>query len=142
MRNDIKELVKTAISGVSGIAAVYTHRPKIQNQFPAVVIHLPKADETRVSASAPIGKKKVVYTAQLEVFTIDQTPDGSGQVAFEDILDEIDIALRADPQFGGAVLAAGVEYIKTVVAPPQLVNGQNIAILAVKTFDITVMVTG
>lgn len=142
LREDLKNAVKNAISGVSGIQMIYTYRPKIQNVFPAIVISLPRADETRISTAAPIGKKKITYTAQLEIFTIDQTPDGSGQIDYDRILDDIDYALRQQPQLNGMVLASAIEYIKTVVAPPQLVNGQNIALLAVKTFDITVMVTG
>lgn len=142
MREEIKAAIEAQLTGTAGLKAVYTHRPKIQNAFPSVVIHLPKADETRVSATAPIGKKRIDFTAQLEIFTVDMTPDGSGQADFDVLLDAIDDKLRSDVTLGGAVLASGIQYIKTVVAPPQLVNGQNIALLAVKTFDVSVYVTG
>lgn len=144
MRNDVKKAIQTALTGTRGINAIYTRRQKItpQNAYPLVIISLPKSHEIRKSQTAPIGKKHIKFTAQLDVFSVDTTPDGSGQDAFEDVMDAIDAQLRLDPTFAGAVLAAGIEHIDTTLAPPTLVDGQNIALLCVKQFDVTVQVTG
>lgn len=144
MRNDVKKAIANALTGTKGINAIYTRRQKItpQNAYPLVIISLPKSHETRSSQTAPIGKKHIKYTAQLDIFSIDVTNDGSGQDVFEDVMDAIDAQLRLDPSFAGAVLSAGIEHIDTTLAPPTLVDGQNIALLCVKQFDVTVQVTG
>lgn len=144
MRNDVKKAIQVAIQKATGVKSVYTRRQKItpQNAYPLVIVSLPKSRETRTTQQAPAGKKHIKYTAQLDIFNIDTTPDGSGQDSFEDVLDAIDDQLRKDPTFGGAVLSAGIEHIDTTLAPPQLVDGQNIALLSIKQFDVTVQVTG
>jgi hypothetical protein len=144
MRNDVKNAIKNALVNTSGVKTVDTRRRKItpQTLFPLVIISLPKSKETRVSAQAPLGKKNNKMVGRLEIFNVDVTPDGSGQDLFEDLLDAIDEQLRKDPTLGGAVLSAGIEYIDTDVALPQLADGQNVALFAVKQFDVTVQVTG
>jgi hypothetical protein len=132
------------LTGALGVSKVFLYRPKERKQpeLPSVVIQLSQSKETRASASAPIGKKYVHYTCTLEIFEIDMTPDGSGALAFDDMLDAIDDKLRTDPTLGGVVLAATIEHITTTVAPPQLLDGQAVALLALKSFDITVLTTG
>jgi hypothetical protein len=142
MRKSVKDAIKTSLSDVTQLKFIGTFRPKIQNEFPACVISLPRADEKRASASAPIGKKRITYTAQLEIFTMDVTNDGSGALDFDDLLDAVDLALRKDVTLGGAVLSSTIEYIRTSVSNPQLVNGQTVALLAIKQFDVTVEVIG
>jgi hypothetical protein len=142
VRQTIKQALQTLLQNTPGIKAVNTYRRKLDNRFPIITIYLPKSDETRASASAPLGKKFLKFTAQLEIFTIDQSTDGSGQLEFDDLLDAVDQQLRSDVTLGGTVLASTIEFIKTNVSPPMLVNGQNVALLAVKQFDITVQVTG
>lgn len=144
MRIDVKKAIAVSLQNTEGIKTVYTRPRKntTQDAYPLIVIYLPKAKETRVSAQAPIGKKNVKMTARLEIFNIDLTPDGSGQDDFDSLLDAIDVQLRQDPTLGGEVLSAGIEHIDTDVLPPQLVNGQNIALFAIKQFDVTAQVTG
>lgn len=143
IRQDVKNAIINVIKQTPNVALVAGYRPKLttQQQFPAVFVALPKARETRRSASATFGKKHITFTAQLEVFTYDNSPDGSGQLSFDGLLDEIDNQLRKDPTLGGAVLAATIEYINTTVAPP-VANGQTLALLAIKQFDVTVEVIG
>lgn len=144
MRNDVKKAIASAIQNTSGITSVYTFPRKInpQTTYPLAIISLPKSHETRATSQAPVGKKFIKYTAQLDIFNIDTTSDGSGQTAFEDLLDALDSQLRSDPTLGGAVLAAAIEHIDTTLAPPQLIDGQNIVLLAIKQFDVLVQVTG
>jgi hypothetical protein len=144
MRNDVKNAIASAIQNAPGIRTVYTFSQKMtpQTAYPVAIVSLPKAHETRVSAQAPVGKKYIKYTAQLDIFNIDTTPNGTGQLAFEDLLDSIDSQLRLDPSLAGVVLGAAIEHIDTTLAPPQLVDGQNIVLLAVKQFDVLVQVTG
>lgn len=144
MRNDVKNAIASAIQNTSGINTIYTYPRKInpQTTYPLAIVSLPKSHETRVTAQAPVGKKYIKYTAQLDIFNIDTTPDGSGQKAFEDLLDALDSQLRVDPTLAGAVLGAAIEHIDTTLAPPQLVDGQNIVLLAIKQFDVLVQVTG
>jgi hypothetical protein len=143
MRNEVKEAIQNVLSNVPGVASIYGYRPnpKYITQFPTVIISIPKADEERLSASAPIGMKKVEFSAQIEIFAYDNSADGSGQQTFETLLDDIDAALRANPTLNGSVLSAGIDYLRTQVAAPQMVN-QSIALLAMKQFDVTVQISG
>lgn len=142
LRQQIKNAIKTLVSGASGVQAVYTYRPKIMSTFPAVVISLKQSNETRGTSPAPISKKFIEFTALLEISTLDKTPDGSGQLAFDDLLDAIDAQLRSDPTLGGNALGSTIKYIKTTVAPPIKANGEAILLAAVKQFDVLVQVTG
>lgn len=143
-RQSVKNAIKATIQDAVGVKSVFLYRPKEQEEtdFPSVVITLPKSKETRLTQSAPVGKKLIEFTAQLEVFTIDTTRDGSGALDFDDILDAIDAELRKDPTMGASVLSSTIDHITTNVAPATLVNGQNIALMAIKQFDVTVQVTG
>lgn len=144
IRTDVKNAIQGIVENAAGVSKVYTFRPKRMDQvdMPAVIVSLVKSKETRLTASAPFGKKEIEYTAQLEITTVDVTPDGSGQLVFDDLLDAIDAELRKDPQLGGIALGATVEYINTMVTPPQVVGGQNIVLLAIKQFDVSVQVIG
>lgn len=143
-RQSVKTAIQNVVKNATGVKTVKTFRPKlmVQTDLPMVVVSLAKSKETRLSASAPHGKKVIEYTAQLEISTVDVSNDGSGQLVFDDLLDAIDTQLRLDPTFGGVALGATVEYINTVVSPPQVVGGQNIILLAVKQFDFKVLVNG
>lgn len=136
IRRNIKTAVQTLLNSATGIKAVYTYKPKLMNQFPAVVINLKQSDEERVSSPIGQGKKRQEFVCSLEITMIDSSPDGSGQLTFDDALDAIDVKLRSDYTLGGTVLASAVEYIKTQVAPPIKVDGENVLLAAVKTFDI------
>lgn len=144
MRNDVKNAIAAAVRKATGITTVYTYSQKItpQTAYPVCFVSLPKAHESRGTAQAPVGKKFIKYTAQLDIFNIDTSPTGSGQTTFEDLLDSIDFQLRQDPSLGGVVLGAGIEHIDTTLAPPQLIDGQNIVLLSIKQFDVLVQVTG
>ena len=151
IRRDVKAAIAAILQSVTGVSSVYTYSPRITSQVenPRIVVHLSKSKETRISESAPIGKKKIDFTAQLEIYAQDLTPDGAGQVSFEAVLDDIDVALRQNLTLGnptingGILLAAGLESIDTTVAPPMLATGsQTILLLAVKQFDVLVQVTG
>lgn len=144
IRQDLKKTIQTTLQNTVGVGKVFTHRPKVmvQTDFPSIVINFPHTAEHRASANAPIGKKHIEFTAQLECATIDVSNDGSGQDEFDAFLDAIDDQLRKDPTLGGTVLSAAVKEINTVTTTPQLVNGQNIALLAIKEFDVTIQVTG
>lgn len=144
LRKSVKTAISNVVKSATGVNSVSLFRPKInvQTEMPLVVISLPKAKERRLTQSAPVGKKLIDYTAQLEVFLFDVTEDGSGALDFDDLLDAIDDKLRLDPTLGGAVLASTIEFITTSVAAPTLVNGQTVALLAIKQFDVTVQVTG
>lgn len=141
-RQDVKNAISNYLQNTPNVKYIGTFRPKQQSQFPSIVISLPKSKETRRSGQAPYGKKFVRFTAQLEVFTTDVSPDGSGQLTFDDLCDSIDSMLRQDPTLGGAVLSCAVEELNTTLAPPTLIQGQTIGLLAIKTFDVTVQVTG
>jgi hypothetical protein len=143
-RQDVKSAIKTTIADATGVKKVFTYRPKLMQQtdFPSVVISLPKSKEERLTQGAPYGKKIIEFTAQLEISTIDLSPDGSGQLGFDDLLDAIDAELRKDPTMGGAVLSATVDHINTITTPPQIVGGQNVVHLAIKQFDVSMQVTG
>jgi hypothetical protein len=144
LRRDVKTAVAELIGTVAGVKRSYTFRQKqqSQNDMPSVVVTIPKQRETRISASAPNGKKRIDFTVQLEVFTFDVSPDGSDSLIFDDLLDAMDASLRLDVTLGGAVHASTVEHITTSVMPPTMVNGQAVALMALKTFDVTVHTTG
>lgn len=142
IRNDIKNAIKNLVSQAAGVKAVYTYRPKLINTFPAVVVSLKQSNEERAGSPAPLAKKHIEFVAQLEISMIDTSPDGSGQLAFDDVLDAIDEKLRSDPTLGGTVLGSTIKYIRTNVAPPIKTNGEAVLLAAVKQFDVTVQVTG
>jgi hypothetical protein len=150
IRRDVKQAIANELMTATGLKNVYTYRRKmnVATEYPFLVIALPKSKETALTMSRPLGRKKLEFTAQLEIYYQDASPDGSGQLVFDDLLDAIDIQLRSQPNLNsapvghsGIVLASAVEHIDTTVAPPQLI-GQAIAMLAVKQFDVTVQVTG
>lgn len=141
-RQDVKNGISTYLKQTPNVKFVGTFRPKQQSLFPSIVISLPKTHEERVSGQAPYGKKKIEFTAQLEIFMLDQSGDGSGQLVFDDLVDSVDLMLRQDPTLGGVVLAAAVKELNTTIAPPQLLQGQTSGLLAIKTFDVCVYVTG
>ncbi|HDR8003427.1 hypothetical protein OWP19_23860 [Bacillus cereus] len=143
-RKLVKSVVKDVLKTTVGVKKIVEYRPKLlqQTDFPSIVITIPKAREERYSASAPYGKKIIKYTVSLEVTGVDVSPDGAGQLQFDDFLDAIDVELRKDPTFGGKVLSAGVEYIQTNTTAPQLLNGQTVGLLAIKQFDVSILTTG
>lgn len=140
-RRQIKSAIQTLVSQAAGVKAVYTYRPKLMNVFPAVVISLKQSDETRASSPVYLAKKNIEFVAQLEITMIDTTPDASGQLAFDDVLDAIDAKLRSDVTLGGTVLASGVEYIKTAVGPAVKADGENVVLTAIKQFDVRLQIT-
>lgn len=144
VRKDVKNAIQGIIQVAPGVKKVSTFRPKLlqQTDFPAVVISLPKAKETRLTASAPRGKKVIEFTAQLEISTVDLSNDGSGQLDFDDLLDAIDDELRKDPSLNGVAIGATVDFINTITTSPQIVGGQNVVLMAVKQFDVSVQVVG
>lgn len=142
IRQQVKEAIKTLVAQAPGVKAVYTYRPKYINTFPAVVVSLKQSNETRAGSPAPIAKKIIEFTAQLEISMLDLSPDGSGQLVFDDVLDAIDEQLRTDPTLGGTVLASTIKYIKTTTAPPVKTNGEAVLLAAIKQFDVSVQVTG
>lgn len=112
------------------------------------IITLPKSKEKPLSETRPIGKKRLDFDVQLEIYDQDVTPDASGELAFDDMLDDIDDVLRSQPNLNGAtvgstgvVLASAVEDIDTTVAPPMDL-GQAVSRMAVKQFTVTVQLTG
>lgn len=143
-RNDVKNAIQTLLAQIPSVRKVTTFRPKtmVQTDFPAVVVNLVKSKETRLTQSAPFGKKQIEFTAQLEVSMIDVSNDGSGQLAFDQVLDDIDTQLRTDPTLGGIALGSTIQFINTAITPPQIVAGQNMILIAVKQFDVTVQVIG
>lgn len=150
VRTDVKNAVANVLKNITALKSVYTYRPKIdlQTQLPRVVVALPSVEEVRVSGPAPNGKKFVKFVVQLEISHIDVSNDGSGQLTFDSLLDQIDVQLRAqepiggDLPNGGSIIASTVEYIRTKVAQPYKVNGQNLLLLAIKQFDLVVQITG
>jgi hypothetical protein len=143
-RNTIKTAIQGIVQQATGVKSVFTYRPKLMQQtnMPAVVVNLAKSSETRLTMSAPNGRKQIKFTAQLEIASYDLSGDGSGQLAFDDLLDAIDTQLRKDPTLAGTAIGATIEYINTVTAPPQVVGGTNVMMMAIKTFDVCVQVTG
>lgn len=143
-RTVVKQALKTVLSGVSGVKAVYTSLPRNQQgQFPSIVITLEKTHERAVTMGNP-GKRHITYTASLYIQTIDPDPnEQASQQRFDDLLDAIDDALRSNKDLGGAVLASAWEYIDTDVLEPQLAGqGMNIILRAIKTFDVKIEIMG
>lgn len=143
-RNTIKNAIQGIVQQATGVKSVFTYRPKlmVQTNFPAVVVSIAKSNETRLTMNAPNGRKIIKFTAQLEVSTVDLSADGSGQLTFDDLLDAIDTQLRKDPTLAGTAVGATVEYINTLTSPPQIVGGQNVVLMAIKQFDVSVQVAG
>lgn len=142
-RNTVKNAIQSIVSQATGVKSVFTYRPKLMQQtnFPAVIVNIAKSNETRLTTNAPHGRKMIKFTAQLEISTVDLSADGSGQNDFDDILDNIDAQLRLDPMLGGVAVGATVEYINTLCSPPQIVNGSNVVLMAIKQFDVTVQIS-
>lgn len=148
IRTDLKNVIANKIRQVPDIKNVYTYFPRIQYQTPGVIVALPQVEEVRATASAVNGKKHIKFTAQLSIQHIDNTPDGSGQLLFDSVLDKIDDVLRQDVTLGGAlpgggtIIASTVQFIRTKVAPPYLSDGNVLTLLALKQFDVVVQITG
>lgn len=142
-RTTIKQSIKTILSGVSGINSVYTNLPRQQAQFPSVVITMEKAHEEAVTKGDP-GRRWIHYTITLYIQSIDANPDEiASQQAFEDLLDAMDVALRANKTLGGTVLMSAWKYIDTDIFQPQIAgNGQAITMRAIKTFDVVTEIVG
>lgn len=144
-RQNIKNAIKSAITGVPGVKAVFTARQRItpNSQTPVITIYLPDEKEHQVSGPAPIGKRRIELTALLEVIMIDQNAQPEiGEAQFDDILDQIDVKLRQNFNLGGVVDGSAIKNLETKVAAPQMIEGQNIFRVAVKKFDIVLTLTG
>lgn len=140
-RTSIKQSLQTVLQGVSGVKSVYTHLPRNQQgmNFPSIVIMVEKTKEKAVTMGNP-GRRRIVYTATLYIQTIDQNPDAdASQQAFDDLLDAIDTALRANKDLNGTVLASAWEFIDTELFAPQFPGqGTGLLLRAIKDFDVWV----
>jgi len=146
-RKAIRQLVKTYLSTVTGFKGVFEGMPKDipQNRFPAIVITIPRQDESRATSSAPFGKKNIEYNVQLMVMHLDVSNDAVvGELYFDDLLDGIDAKLREYPQLDGSVLGAGTLYIRTEVNEGREAgkDGGNVFRTATKEFNVTAYTTG
>jgi hypothetical protein len=149
-RTAVKQALKTVLQSVTGIKTVYTNLPRQQppNAFPSVVITMEKAHEEAVTKGDP-GRRWIHYTVTLYIQSIDANPDEiASQQAFEDLLDAIDTALRANKQLtgytgDGQMLMSAWKYIDTDIFQPQIAgNGQAVTMRAIKTFDVVVEIIG
>lgn len=145
IRQDIKNAIQTCLQGTPGIKAVFATRQRVtQNQqTPCITVYLPDAKEEAVASGIPLGKRRIEFTAILEILMVDVnvTPE-AGEEQFDNMLDEIDMKLRASFTLNGVVAGSAIKNLETHVSAPQLVEGQSIFRVAIKKFDITVNVVG
>lgn len=145
IRQNVKSALQTVLQGVSGVKSVFTTKQKqIQNQqMPAITIYLPQVQEKQLTSPAPLGRRQVDITVLLEILMVDPTsaPE-TGDATFDNLLDSIDVALRASYNLGGLVLASAIKNLETKTVVPQEVAGQNIFRVAYKKFDVSLQVVG
>lgn len=145
IRQDIKNAIQASLQSVTGVKKIFTARQKLtQNQnTPCITIYLPDVKENQQTSGIPQGKRKIELTGLLEVIMIDtnSVPE-IGEAAFDNILDEIDAAMRTNFTLQGYVNGAAIKNLETHVAAPQLVEGQNILRIGLKKFDILLQITG
>ncbi|WP_407310520.1 hypothetical protein [Desulfosporosinus sp. SB140] len=141
----VKLSIQAILQGVAGVKSVYTYLPRVQqgSLFPSIVITLEKVHEKVASMGNP-GRRQIHYVASLYIQTIDPDPNGQAlQDRFDDMLDAIDVTLRANKDLGGTVLKSAYESIDTDSFLPQEVAGSaSMLMRAIKTFDVTVEITG
>jgi hypothetical protein len=145
-RSDLKAITKTVVSTARDVKRVYTTLPK---EAPggdiSVLVRIPDSDESSVTMPRPLGRKKVEYDVHLIVVTVDTKKNTSdGEQAFEDAVDAIIEAIRANPQPDERVLAFGVERIRSHIDDPREVGDKESALYrrADITFPVVVHVTG
>lgn len=144
-RQSVKQSLQTVLQSVPGIKTVYTYLPRNQQGmiFPSIVITLEKTNEKVVTMGNP-GRRHIDFTVKLYIQSVDPNPvESTSQANFDILLDSIDTTLRSNKDLNGTVLKSAWEYIDTDVFTPQLA-GQGAAILmrAIKTFDVTIEITG
>lgn len=144
-RQNIKTSIQTALQGIPNVKAVYTARQRLtpNSMTPVITIYLPDVTEHIVSGSAPIGKRRLEFTALLEIIMFDQNPKPeAGEAIFDNILDTIDTKLRTSYNLGGVVDGSAIKNLETHIGAPQMVEGQTIFRVGVKKFDVTLTITG
>jgi len=108
-----------------------------------ITIYLPDNKENQVSAPAPLGKRRLNYTALLEIIMIDNYPKAEdGEKIFDDILDAIDVQLRLNFNLGGVVDGSAIKDLETHTSAPQMIEGNTIFRVGVKKFDVVMTVHG
>lgn len=142
-RTGIKNAVKLVLETVPGIKAVHTNLPRQQKDFPAVVLALEKVHEKSVTMGNP-SRRQINYSVTLYIQSIDANPDEqTAQQQFDELLDEIDVALRANKDLNGEVLKSAQDHIDTDSFEPQIAGqGLSLILRAVKTFTVTVEIVG
>lgn len=121
-RRNVKATVRQFLEGnVEGLRSVYEGVvANNRGPFPTVVIRLPNEDEQRVSMPALTGRKSVTTTVRLLVIDVNTEPTVEAELAFDDLVDRVEAAIRANPTLGvDTVLQVGGR-IRTRVAEPVL----------------------
>ncbi|GEM_PF-4475789 len=145
-RQAIKNAIKTALNGnIPNVKSVFTARQRLtpNSLTPVITIYLPDNKENQVSAPAPLGKRRLNYTALLEIIMIDNYPKAEdGEKIFDDILDAIDVQLRLNFNLGGVVDGSAIKDLETHTSAPQMIEGNTIFRVGVKKFDVVMTVHG
>lgn len=139
VKNELKKVLQT----VPGIKSVFTNLPREQNQFPAIVIALEKVHEKTVTLGNP-GRRHINFNVTLYIQSIDPDPNElNAQDRFDNLLDDIDTAIRANKDLNGTVLKSAYETIDTQTFEPQIAGkGGGLVLRGIKTFDVLVEIIG
>lgn len=142
-RKAVKGEIKKLLVTVPGVKSVYTNLPRLQNQFPAIVVTIEKQHEKTVTLGFP-RRRHIKFNVSLYIQSIDQDPDEvASQERFDDLLDAIDSVLRANPDLNGTVLASAQDTIDTETFEPTIAgSGTGLVLRGLKTFDVTLEIMG
>lgn len=134
-RRNVRQALANFLTQATPIKSVYQGIPTQEiNEFPAAVITLPTGHEYRASS----GKKRVEYEPLIQVWNLSYSGDAvTDELAFDDLLDNIDAQFRSDPTLGGLVLSAGDKYIDTVMPDPTE-DQHGVVLVAEKKLNVVV----
>jgi hypothetical protein len=125
-RSDLKAIVAGVLATVDSVKHVYKARRKVDSVGPNVLITIPDTDEESVTMPRPLGRKKVEYTVRLTIVTVDTVKNvDTGDAAFDDVVDDIIEAIRANPQPDPRILAFGVERIRSRIEDPRFTDDKE-----------------
>lgn len=145
-RSSLKTIVKNVVSTVEAVGHVHTTLPKTAPGGDiSVLVWIPDSDETPATMSRGVGRKVIEYTVHLIVVTVDAKKNvAEGEQAFEDAVDAITEAIRANPQPDASILSFGTTRIRARIDDPRTVGDKESALYrrADISFPVVVHVVG